>query len=80
MGLGSHGRRELAERREREGGAAPWEGRGFGEGFANLRDAAFGLGAAAMQVAQAGSADQVTRATEVLGEARKKLYAILAEG
>ena len=74
------GRGELAERRQRAGGAAPWEGRGFDEGFSGLREAAFQLGGAAMQVAQAGSSEQIARAAEVLGEARKKLYAILAEG
>ena len=74
------GRQELAERREREGSTPPWEGRGFGEGFATLRDAMFQLGGAAMQVAQAGTSEQVDRAVEIITEARKKLYAILAEG
>lgn len=73
------GREELAERREREGNAPPWEGRALGEGFATLRDAVFQLGGAAMQVAQAGSSEQVTRAADIIAEARKKLYAILAE-
>ncbi len=75
------GRAELAERRERTGGTPPWEvGEGPGwEGFATFRDSLFQLGAAAMQVARTGTAEQRTRAAEVLAEARKRLYAILAE-
>jgi len=73
------GRAELEARRERAGGAAPWEVGGGDEGFLRLRDVVFQVGAAAMQVARAGSAEQVARAAEILTEARKKLYAILAE-
>ena len=32
-----------------------------------------------MQVARTGSADQVARAKQILDEARKKIYGILAE-
>jgi hypothetical protein len=32
-----------------------------------------------MQVAQTGSPSQVARATEILNEARKRLYAMLGE-
>lgn len=74
------GRVELESRRERAGGAAPWEFGEVTEGFASLREAVFQLGAAAMQVARAGSSEQVARAADVLAEARKKLYAILSEG
>ncbi|MEW6058872.1 MAG: PadR family transcriptional regulator [Actinomycetota bacterium] len=74
------GRAELEERKER-GGAAPWDfGEEGTEGFPKLRESIFQLGAAAVQVARTGSADQHARATEILSEARKKLYAILAEG
>jgi DNA-binding PadR family transcriptional regulator len=73
------GRAELEERLERAGGVPPWEFGPVGEGFAQLRDSVFQLGAAAMQVARAGSGSQLERASEILAEARKKLYAILAE-
>jgi DNA-binding PadR family transcriptional regulator len=74
------GRAELEERKERES-AAPWEfGETMAEGLPKLREAMFQLGAAAMQVARAGSAEQRAKAAEILSEARKKLYAILAEG
>jgi hypothetical protein len=39
----------------------------------------FGLGAAAMQVGRTGSEEQRKRAAEIIGEARKQLYRILAE-
>lgn len=73
------GRDELEERRERVGGAAPWEFGPFGEGVGQLRDAMFGLGAAAMQVGRSGSDAQRKKAAEILAEARKKLYTMLAE-
>ena len=56
----------------------------FGEGgeqdprFA-LRQAAFQLAGAVKQVAVAGSADDAQKALEILREARKKIYALLAE-
>lgn len=67
---------------ERKGGqAAPWEevAGEDDEPFQNLRGAAFQLGAAAMQVAHAGSPEQVERTVAVLNEARRKIYGILAE-
>ena len=73
------GRAELEERRER-GGEEPWEFGPLGEGFGQLRDSGFQLAAAAMQVAKTGSEAQRKQAAEVLAEARKKLYALLAEG
>jgi DNA-binding PadR family transcriptional regulator len=74
------GRADLAERRERDDGSAPWEIGGFGEAVGQLRDAMFSLGAAAMQVARTGTESQRKKAAEVLAEARKKLYTMLAEG
>src|SRR5262245_37256230 len=73
------GRLELDERRQRDGGAAPWEGDSVGEAVGQLRDAMFGLGAAAMQVGRTGSDPQRQRAADILDEARKELYRILAE-
>lgn len=65
----------------KEGQAAPWDDVAGedDEPFRNLRGAAFQLGAAAMQVAQAGSKEQVERTVAILNEARRKIYAILAE-
>ncbi len=66
---------------QKESGRAPWdEVAGGGDStLHNLRDAAFKLGAAAFQVARAGSKEQVDRAVGILNEARRQLYAILAE-
>ena len=73
------GRAELEERREERGGDQPWEFGPIGEGFGQLRDAGFQLAAAAMQVARTGSEAQRKQAAEILADARKKLYALLAE-
>jgi DNA-binding PadR family transcriptional regulator len=72
------GKAELEDRKDR-GGAAPWEFGELGEGLPRLRESIFQLGAAAMQVARTGSADQRGQAAEILSEARKKLYTILSE-
>jgi DNA-binding PadR family transcriptional regulator len=73
------GRIELEERRQRAGGADPWDRRGAPEGFAKLRDAGFQLGAAAMQAARTGDAAQVDKVTEILSDARRRIYEILAQ-
>lgn len=63
-----------------EHGGAPWEGSEEGAArFVSLRDAAFGLMGAAMQVAQAGREEQIEKAEAVLRDARKGIYQILAE-
>jgi DNA-binding PadR family transcriptional regulator len=73
------GREALAARTE-EGGATPWEDAAEEDDpLQDLRNAAFQLGAAAMQVAGTGGADEVARTKEILDEARKKIYGILAE-
>ena len=61
--------------------AAPWEeaAEGAESPLARLRVAAAQAGAAAMQVAQAGSDEQINKAIEVLTEARRRLYSLLAE-
>jgi DNA-binding PadR family transcriptional regulator len=60
--------------------AAPWEEAAeAGAGSGGLRESAGRLMHAVFQVGQSGSADQVARTVEVLNDARKKLYAILAE-
>lgn len=44
-----------------------------------LRDLAFGVIAATRQVGQTGTATQIERAQEILKEARRRLYGVLAE-
>lgn len=72
------GRRHVEEHREELG--APWEAAsgGLGEHVVELRDLLWQVGTAAMQVVQAGDEQQVARAREVLTEARRSLYRILA--
>jgi DNA-binding PadR family transcriptional regulator len=62
-------------------GAKPWEdvARETPEELGRLRDGIRALMHATHQVAHAGSPSQSARALEVLTEARRKLYAILAE-
>jgi DNA-binding PadR family transcriptional regulator len=71
------GRKELDERSAR-GTGAPWEFGPAAEGLGALRDAAFQLAGAAMQVARTGSKEQRDRAAEILAEARRQIYALLA--
>ncbi len=62
-------------------GPPPWE-RFVDEGgaaYSGLKRSMFQLGAAVRQVAAAGSQAQAEAANEVLNEARKALYRILAE-
>src|SRR5215207_3395293 len=56
----------------------PWEQVGGGEHTAELRTLVFGVGAAVMQVVQAGTEAQVAEAAKVLEETRRSLYRILA--
>jgi DNA-binding PadR family transcriptional regulator len=59
----------------------PWEEvAGESDGPAsNLRDAAFQLGAAVVQVGRAGSEDQIAKTREILNDARRRIYAMLGE-
>ena len=61
--------------------SAPWEtaSEGVDQGLVELRDLAFQVGGAVMQVAHAGSEAQVARAKQVLTDTRKALYRILAD-
>ena len=52
---------------------------GADDGFAGLRTSGRGLAGAVAQIAQVGSSEQVTQATGILDEARRKLYLLLAE-
>jgi DNA-binding PadR family transcriptional regulator len=78
--LTDDGRVELEQRRERDGGVAPWETGWSDDGPGQLREAMVGVAAAAMQVARTGSDAERKKGAEVLAEARKQLYRILAEG
>jgi DNA-binding PadR family transcriptional regulator len=67
---------------ERQGqGQAPWEQvtAGVAPAAWNLRDAIAQIAQAAWSVGAAGNEAQQARALEVLNEARRRLYAILAE-
>jgi DNA-binding PadR family transcriptional regulator len=59
----------------------PWEQatQGVDPQAMALRDALMQTASAVRQVAMAGNGDQQTKAVEVLAEARRKLYAMLAE-
>ena len=76
--LTDEGRAET-ERRTAEAGETPWtrDGRGKPAVVAMFESVKL-LHMAAHQIVKAGSADQVTAATEALNEARKKLYQLLA--
>ncbi|HEY2220990.1 PadR family transcriptional regulator [Actinomycetospora sp.] len=52
---------------------------GADDGFADLRTAGRGLAGAVAQIAQVGTSEQVTQATSILDEARRRLYLLLAE-
>jgi DNA-binding PadR family transcriptional regulator len=69
--------RSAAEELERP----PWEEvTDQGEGHtSSLRDSAFQLGAAIMQVAATGSEDQITKTREILNDARRRVYTVLGE-
>ncbi|MGZ4214126.1 MAG: PadR family transcriptional regulator [Actinomycetota bacterium] len=69
--------REIVTARQEQGGP-PWED-GADDPIHELRNAAFQLGAAAMQVSGTGSSEQIARTKAILDEARKKIYGILAE-
>ena len=62
--------------------AAPWEAltNAAGDDFLEVMSLARQLGAAAMQVVQAGDAAQIAKAKKILVATRRSLYEILAEG
>jgi DNA-binding PadR family transcriptional regulator len=70
--------RAQAEARE---GAAPWELAAHGEegAFFALRGLTFSLLGAVKQVAEVGDQAQLDKAQEILREARRQLYQLLAE-
>lgn len=62
--------------------SAPWDATApaSGAGFAALPKAGVELAQAASQVARTGTPEQVQEAVAVLDDARRRLYAILAQG
>ena len=60
-------------------GSAPWEGSSSPSKHGALPKAGLELAQAAGQVQRSGSSKQVAEAVAVLDEARRKLYAILAQ-
>jgi DNA-binding PadR family transcriptional regulator len=74
-------RRGVAELKARadRGDPAPWLAAAEGKS-GELRDAVVGLKMAAKQVASVASAVQCARAVEIVVEARRQLYDLLAKG
>jgi DNA-binding PadR family transcriptional regulator len=77
--LTDDGRAHVAENREALG--SPWDeaGEEVPGDFVELRSLMGQLGMATLQVAQSGDEKQVSEAKEILTEARKSLYRILAD-
>ena len=77
--LTDEGRAELATLRERQ--PPPWEGLedDGGDHFSELRRSMFQLGAASLQIAHAGSREDVAKAQEIVDKARRSLYGLLAD-
>lgn len=57
----------------------PWEALGIDAGLMELRDLAFQLGGAVMQIADAGTDQQVDAAKEILADTRSQLYRLLGD-
>ena len=60
-------------------GPPPWEALAAMSDSISLRQTMQGLGSAARQVAHSGTPEQVGKAREILDDARKRLYQLLAE-
>jgi DNA-binding PadR family transcriptional regulator len=58
---------------------APWEEAASGDAGGGLREQMPRVGAAVAQIAMTGDSDKIARAAAILSDARKKLFAILAE-
>lgn len=71
--------RTEAEAHQATGGPEPWDTGPSAKGRFALREAMGQLHHAAHQVADAGGADEVDKAVEIIRQARQSLYKILAE-
>ena len=58
---------------------APWEMGAGTEPFAEMKSLGFGVVSAVMQVVHSGNEVQIQKAKEILSEARRSLYRLLAE-
>lgn len=69
-----------AEAAKLQGERAPWDdvAGGVPSDFAELKDLVIGLGSATWQVVRAGEPGQLATAKEILREARKRMYMLLA--
>ena len=78
--LTDEGRAEAQAAQERSG-RLPWEvlADDVDDSALRLRESVFQVGAAAEQTVHAGSEDQMQRVIDVLAEARRRIYAVLAE-
>ena len=70
------GRATLKERRDRGDWKPPWD---YRDDLGPLREAGASLMAPVMQMASYGTEEQVQATIEILTDARKKIYALLAE-
>jgi DNA-binding PadR family transcriptional regulator len=59
----------------------PWEevADAAADHTSSLREAAFQLGAAVVQVGRTGSEDQIAKTQEILNDARRRIYSMLGE-
>jgi DNA-binding PadR family transcriptional regulator len=75
--LTDEGRAEM----EKRASVPPWERFEIkvDDDLIRLRDVGFQVGAAVIQVSRAGSRSQVAKAREILEEARRQIYQVLAE-
>jgi DNA-binding PadR family transcriptional regulator len=78
--LTEEGKAAASSLRDSEGHPAWWAGEGATGTRMRLRQAVGSLGAAARQVGASGSDEMVEKTLEILADARKRIYALLAEG
>jgi DNA-binding PadR family transcriptional regulator len=71
--------RTEAQRRSEEAGGAPWEGNRSRSPRGQLKESAVQILLASRQIQHAGSDEQVAQAVEIMRNARKQLYGLLAE-
>lgn len=78
--LTDSGRARAAE--DAKKGATPWGAPGENEKDPRMqmKTAFFQLGAAAMQVAQAGSEEDLAQTIQIITDARRRIYGLLADG
>ena len=74
------GKAEAEKLRDGQGQPPWWTGEGASVPRMKLRQAVGSLAAAARQVGSSGSDDAVEKTLEILADARKRIYGLLAEG